>query len=400
MKNQKYLVLNAGSSSIKFQLYSVNGNKEEVVAKGLIERIGVDGVTTIKFNGHEHVYKDKLKNHEEGINFLFKSLTNLKVIESFKDIKAIGHRVVHGGPSLTKSMLIDAKVLKEIELACDIAPLHNPPALKVIEACKKKTTCKNVAVFDTAFHATIPSNNYLYGIKKEWSDKYKVKRYGFHGISYQYILANLEKILKKDKSKINAIVCHLGNGASVTAIKEGKSYNTSMGFTPSEGLIMGTRAGDIDFMIIEYIAKKINKSTADVINMLNKESGILGLTTKSPDFRDLSKGFLAKDKTHVQAMEVFISRIVKYIAWYANEFENGKIDALVFTAGMGENAALLRELVASKLNTLPVKLDKKANESSYSDYELISAKSSKTKVFKIRTNEELMILKDTIKLSK
>ena len=391
------LVINCGSSSLKYQL--INSETEGVLAKGLCERIGIDGMLTYQPEGGEKEKSEiAMPTHTEAINAVLAALTNEKsgVIKSLSEVGAVGHRVVHGGEKFTSSCLINDESMKAIEECNDLAPLHNPANLIGIRACQELMPgVPMVAVFDTAFHQTMPDVAYTYGIPYEYYEKYKVRRYGFHGTSHSYVSKRTAEIVGKPYDQMKIIVCHLGNGASISAVNCGKSVDTSMGLTPLEGLVMGTRSGDIDPAIMEYIAKKEDLDIAGVMNVLNKKSGLEGISGLSSDFRDLTAGAKEGNKRAIAAIEVFCYRVAKYVGSYAAAM-NG-VDAIAFTAGIGENVGLVREKVCSYLGYLGITLDAEANAKSGDDC-VISAADSKVKVAVIPTNEELAICRETVAL--
>lgn len=392
------LVINCGSSSLKFQL--INSESEEVLAKGLCERIGIDGRLTYQPEGGEKEVSDKaMPTHTEAIQFVIEALTNDKtgVVKSLDEIGAVGHRVVHGGEKFASSVVITDEVLKAIEECNDLAPLHNPANLIGINACQKLMPgTPMVAVFDTAFHQTMPERAYLYGLPYEYYEKYAVRRYGFHGTSHSFVSKHAAEFLGLDLEHSKIIVAHLGNGASVSAVENGKCVDTSMGLTPLEGLVMGTRSGDMDPAIMEYIAKKEDLDIAGVMNVLNKKSGVLGLSKNlSSDFRDLEEGMNSGNKYAKAAMEVFCYRVAKYIGSYAAAM-NG-VDAIAFTAGIGENSGTVRKMVLAYLGYLGIELDEEANQKRGED-QVISTADSKVKAAVIPTNEELAIARETVAL--
>ncbi len=392
------LVINCGSSSLKFQL--INSDSEEVLAKGLCERIGIDGRLTYQPEGGEKEISDKaMPTHTEAIQFVIDALTNEKtgVVKSLDEIGAVGHRVVHGGEKFANSVVITDEVVKAIEECNDLAPLHNPANLIGISACQKLMPgTPMVAVFDTAFHQTMPEKAYLYGLPYEYYEKYAVRRYGFHGTSHSFVSKHAAQFLGLDLDNSKIIVAHLGNGASISAVLNGKCVDTSMGLTPLEGLVMGTRSGDMDPAIMEYIAKKEDLDIAGVMNVLNKKSGVLGLSKNlSSDFRDLEEGMNNGNKYAKAAMEVFCYRVAKYIGSYVAAM-NG-VDAIAFTAGIGENAGTVRKMVVSYLGYLGITLDEEANKKRGEDL-VISTADSKVKVAVIPTNEELAIARETVAL--
>ena len=395
------LVINCGSSSLKFQL--INAESEEVLAKGLCERIGIDGRLTYQPAGGEKEISEKaMPTHTEAIQFVIDALTNEKtgVVKSLSEIGAVGHRIVHGGEKFASSVVITEEVKKAVEECNDLAPLHNPANLIGVEACEKLMPgTPMVAVFDTAFHQTMPEKAYMYGLPYEYYEKYKVRRYGFHGTSHSYVSKKAAEVMGKAYDEVKTIVCHLGNGASVSAVLNGKSVDTSMGLTPLEGLVMGTRSGDIDPAIMEFIAQKENLDIEGIMNVLNKKSGVFGLSGEiSSDFRDLTGAMAEGDKKAKIALEVFAYRVAKYIGAYAAAM-NG-VDDIVFTAGIGENVSYVREQVCSYLGYLGVELDPDANEKFRGEQGEITKLGCKVRVFVIPTNEELAIARETLALVK
>lgn len=399
MKDMNILVINCGSSSLKFQL--INSGTEEVIAKGLCERIGIEGsqITYAPAGGEKVVTVTPMENHTTAIRLVIDALTDEKcgVVKSLDEIGAVGHRLVHGGEKFASSTLINDEVLKAIEDCNDLAPLHNPANLIGIRACQElMPDTPMVAVFDTAFHQTMPREAYLYGIPYRYYEDYKVRRYGFHGTSHSYVSHRAARMLDRSYEDLKVIVCHLGNGASVSAVKNGKCVDTSMGLTPLEGLIMGTRSGDLDPAIIEYLCNKEKKSVQEILNVLNKESGVLGLSGGfSSDFRDLEKAYNAGEDSAIRTMNAFAYRIVKYIGAYAAAM-NG-VDAICFTAGIGENNPLIRRMITSYLGYLGITLDEEANGKRGEDM-IISTADSKVKLLVIPTNEELAIARETAAL--
>ena len=395
------LVINCGSSSLKFQL--INAESEEVLAKGLCERIGIDGRLTYQPAGGEKEISEKaMPTHTEAIQFVIDALTNEKtgVVKSLSEIGAVGHRIVHGGEKFASSVVITEEVKKAVEECNDLAPLHNPANLIGVEACEKLMPgTPMVAVFDTAFHQTMPEKAYMYGLPYEYYEKYKVRRYGFHGTSHSYVSKKAAEVMGKAYDEVKTIVCHLGNGASVSAVLNGKSVDTSMGLTPLEGQVMGTRSGDIDPAIMEFIAQKENLDIEGIMNVLNKKSGVFGLSGEiSSDFRDLTGAMAEGDKKAKIALEVFAYRVAKYIGAYAAAM-NG-VDDIVFTAGIGENVSYVREQVCSYLGYLGVELDPDANEKFRGEQGEITKPGCKVRVFVIPTNEELAIARETLALVK
>lgn len=396
----KILVINCGSSSLKYQL--IDMSNEEVLAKGLVERIGIEGAR-IK---HETTGKEKqvietpMQDHKRALELVMESLTNSEygAISSLDEISAVGHRVVHGGEDFAESVVIDDEVMKAIEDNVEVAPLHNPPNIMGIKACEKLLpNVKQVAVFDTAFHQTMPEVNYIYALPYEYYEKYKVRRYGFHGTSHKYITARAAEMLNIDKDKVNLITCHLGNGSSIAAIKEGKSIDTSMGFTPLEGLAMGTRSGDLDPAILSFIMEKENLDAEEMNNVLNKKSGVLGISGVSSDFRDIEDEAAKGNHRAQLALDIFEQRVRKYIGAYMSELDH--VDGIVFTAGVGENSIEMRKSIAGGLKSLGVEIDDERNNVRGED-RIISSDNSKIKVLVVPTNEELMIAIDTLNLIK
>jgi len=393
------LVVNCGSSSLKFQL--INYDNRDVLAKGLCERIGIDGRLVYEpKNGEKEVTEAAMPTHVEAIQMVLDALVNEKsgVIKSLEEVDAIGHRVLHGGMKITNSVIIDDEVIKVIEECADLGPLHNPANLMGINACMKLMPgVPNVAVFDTAFHQTMPPKAYMYGLPYEYYEKYKVRRYGFHGTSHSFVSKRAAELLGKAYDETKTIVCHLGNGSSVTAVLNGKSVDTSMGLTPLEGLVMGTRCGDIDPAIMEFLAHKLDLDVDGVMKILNKDSGVYGLSGGlSSDFRDLTDASLAGDKKAQIAMEVFSYRVAKYIGAYVAVM-NG-VDDIVFTAGIGENDDIVREQVCSYLGYLGIEFNTELNKGLRGKETELSMPGSKVKVFVIPTNEELAIARETLEL--
>lgn len=392
------LVINCGSSSLKYQLLDMK--EENLLAKGLVERIGNEG-SRIK---HELAGKEKviievaMEDHKKALELVLHAIVdeNHGAIKSMDEIGAVGHRVVHGGEDFANSVIIDDTVMEAIEKNSELAPLHNPPNIMGIQACRElMPDTPMVAVFDTAFHQTIPADNFIYAIPFDYYEKYKIRRYGFHGTSHKYVSLRAAEILGRDIKDLNIITAHLGNGSSVTAIKGGISVDTSMGFTPLEGLAMGTRSGDIDPAIIPFIMEKENLSFDDVNQMLNKKSGVLGISGVSSDFRDLETAAEEGNKRARLALEVFANRVRKYIGGYTAE--TCGVDVLVFTAGIGENSDYVRELICDGLECLNIVLDKELNKVRGKEA-IISKNVSSTIIMVIPTNEELMIARDTLEL--
>lgn len=399
MKDINVLVINCGSSSLKFQL--INSKSEAVIAKGLCERIGIEGsqMTYTPAGGVKQETVTPMKDHTEAIRLVLGALTDKEngVVKSLDEIGAVGHRLVHGGENFASSTLITDEVIKAIEECNDLAPLHNPANLIGISACKELMPNTPMAgVFDTAFHQTMPEEAYLYGLPYHYYEDYKVRRYGFHGTSHSYVSARAAEVVGKAYEDLKIIVCHLGNGASVSAVKNGKCVDTSMGLTPLEGLIMGTRSGDIDPAIIEFLCNKENKSVQEIMNVLNKKSGVFGLSGDfSSDFRDLEKAYRAGEAFAQRTMKAFAYRVAKYIGAYAAAM-NG-VDVICFTAGIGENSPFIRTMVCSYLGYLGIELDEEANVKRGEEVE-ITTPESRTKVLVIPTNEELAIARETVAL--
>ena len=393
------LVINCGSSSLKYQL--INSETEGVLAKGLCERIGIDGMLTYQPEGGEKEKSEiAMPTHTEAINAVLAALTNEKsgVIKSLSEVGAVGHRVVHGGEKFTSSCLINDESMKAIEECNDLAPLHKPANLIGIRACQELMPgVPMVAVFDTAFHQTMPDVAYTYGIPYEYYEKYKVRRYGFHGTSHSYVSKRTAEIVGKPYDQMKIIVCHLGNGASISAVNCGKSVDTSMGLTPLEGLVMGTRSGDLDPAIIDFVGKKECLSLDEMNEVLNKKSGMLGISGVSSDGRDLEAAAETGNKRAQLALDVFDYRVIKYIGAYAAAM-NG-VDAIAFTAGIGENNIKMRKDVCSSLTYLGVKLDEEKNNVR-GEERIISADDSKVQVLLVPTNEELAIARETLALGK
>jgi len=395
------LVINCGSSSLKFQL--INAETENVLAKGLCERIGIDGRLTYQPAGGEKEKSDlAMPTHTEAIQFVIDALTNEKtgVVKSLDEIGAVGHRLVHGGEKFASSVVITDEVKKAVEECNDLAPLHNPANLIGVAACEKLMPgTPMVAVFDTAFHQTMPEKAYMYGLPYEYYEKYKVRRYGFHGTSHSFVSKRAAEVMGKSYDEVKTIVCHLGNGSSVSAVLNGKCVDTSMGLTPLEGLVMGTRSGDIDPAIMEFIAKKENLDIEGVMEVLNKKSGVFGISGGlSSDFRDLTDAMNAGDKKAKIAMDVFSYRVAKYIGSYAAAM-NG-VDDIVFTAGIGENDDYVRQEVCKYLGYLGVDFDFEVNTGLRGKEAELTKEGSKVKVFVIPTNEELAIARETLALVK
>ncbi len=389
------LVINCGSSSIKYQL--INREKRKVLAKGPLEKIGKASSWQIHhIEGKVVKRQDEVTNYEEGLKSILALLLDKKrgVIKDASEISAVGHRIVHGGEDFFHSVLIDDEVIKTIKSYISLAPLHNPPNLAGIKAARSLLPdAPQVAVFDTAFHQTLPEKAFLYALPYQYYEKYKIRRYGFHGTSHRYIVERAAKFLKKPLKELKIITCHLGNGCSITAIDKGKSIDTSMGFTPLEGLIMGTRCGDIDAAAVLFLMEKENLTTAQMDNLLNKQSGLLGISGISNDLREVQKWVVKGDPRAKLALEVFAYRIKKYIGAYGAVL--GGLDALIFSAGIGENEANIRDKVCQGLEFLGVYLDKKKNRARSKASRFISTESSPAKILVIPTNEEEMIAEGT-----
>lgn len=393
----KIIAVNAGSSSLKFQLLEMPA--ENVLISGIVERIGIDNsVLKIKLNGDKIEELVEVKNHSVAVELLLKKLLDLKVVNSLDEIEGVGHRVVHGGEKFSDSVVISDTVIKVIEDVSGLAPLHNPANLTGIKAFQKALPhIKGVAVFDTAFHQTMTEEVYLYGVPYDWYEKYGVRKYGFHGTSHKFVSLRAAELLGKKPEEVNIVVLHLGNGASLCAVKGGVSVDTSMGFTPLAGILMGTRSGDIDPAIVEFISEKENKTVKEVINDLNKKSGYIGISRNSSDSRDLWTATHAGDRQSFLAIQKQVKMICDYIAAYYVTM--GSIDAICFTAGVGENAIFTRQLISNRLAPLGVKLDIERNFVRGIE-RLISTDDSKVALFLLPTNEEVMIARDTLRLTK
>ena len=394
------LVINCGSSSLKYQL--IDSESEKVLAKGLCERIGIDGrLVYTPAGGEKEITNAPMPTHTEAIQLVLDALTNEKtgVIKSLDEVGAVGHRLVHGGEKFASSVVITDEVIAAVEECNDLAPLHNPANLIGVDACKKcMPGVPMVGVFDTAFHQTMPKEAYMYALPYEYYEKYKVRRYGFHGTSHSFVSKRTAEFLGKDVKDMKIVVCHLGNGSSISAVKYGESIDTSMGLTPLEGVPMGTRSGDLDPAILEFLAKKEDKDIFQLVNILNKKSGVFGLSGElSSDFRDLEDAAAEGNEQAQLARDVFTYNVAKYVGAYAAAM-NG-IDAIAFTAGVGENDHLVREDVVARLGFLGVELDKEANKKRGID-NIISTPDSKVTVCVIPTNEELAIARETLALVK
>ncbi len=392
------LVINCGSSSLKFQL--IDSDSEKCIAKGLCERIGIDGsISYTPDGGEKETRQIAMPDHTEAIRLVLEALTNEKtgVVKSLSEIGAVGHRIVHGGEKFASSTVITDEVIEAIRECNDLAPLHNPANLIGIDACRKlMPTTPMVAVFDTAFHQTMPPKAYMYGLPYAYYEKYKVRRYGFHGTSHAYVSKRAAEFLGKNYEDLKIIVCHLGNGASVSAVSGGKCVDTSMGLTPLEGLIMGTRSGDLDPAILDFLASKENLTLPEVMNVLNKKSGVYGLSGDlSSDFRDLEAAHNEGNEKATLALQTYCYRVAKYIGSYVAAL-NG-VDVICFTAGIGENAPIVRSWVCEYLGYLGISIDEEANHKRGMEI-AISTPESRTKVLVIPTNEELAIARETLRL--
>jgi acetate kinase len=394
----KILVLNCGSSSVKYQVF--NMEDESVLAKGLAERISLEGSRIVhqRFNNDKKIIDVDLPTHKRAIEVILNLLIDSEngVLKSLDELDAVGHRIVHGGEKFVESAYIDDESYKAIKECESLAPLHNPYHVMGIDACNSLIPkVPQVAVFDTSFHQTIPSYAYLYAVPYEWYEKYRIRRYGFHGTSHWYVSKRVSELMGRSYEELKIITCHLGNGASITAIKNGKSIDTSMGYTPLEGLVMGTRSGDIDPAIIFSIMEKEGYSYKEIDNILNKKSGVLGISGISSDFRDLEEAAEKGNQRAKLALDIYVYRIKKYIgAYYAIL---GGLDALVFTAGIGERSPIIRKMVCDGLEHLGIKIDLKLNECKGEERK-ISSSDSKVEVWVVPTNEELMIARETLRV--
>lgn len=391
----KILSVNAGSSSLKFRLYEMP--EENLLISGVFERIGIEGsFYTIKYNGEKIKKEVELKNHKDAFNYLVSELLENKVVTSLEEIKGIGHRAVQGGSSYNKAVFADEEVISNLEKYISIAPLHNPATIIGIKAANETLpNAKGVVVFDTAFHQTMPEENFLYAVPYEWYTKYDVRRYGFHGTSHRYVSMRMNEILGRNDTKL--ITCHIGNGGSISAVLNGKCLNTSMGFTPNAGLVMGSRSGDIDASIIPYMEKTLGKTSSEIDIILNKESGLLGISGVSSDARDIEDGIKQGNERCILANKMYVRRVIDYIAKYYVEL--GGCDAIIFTAGVGENGIQTRKEIIEGLKVLGVTLNEENNNTRGEEIK-ISGDDSKIDVWVIPTDEELMIAKDTYFLVK
>ncbi len=390
----KILVINCGSSSLKYQLFQMEN--EEVLAKGLVERIGISGSILTHRVGEEKFIKEApMDNHTDAIKYVIEALLDKDhgVISNMSEINAVGHRAVHGGEKYSKSALVTDEVIKDLEEFSKLAPLHNPANVIGIKACKEiMNDVPMVVVFDTSFHQTMPKEAFMYAIPYEIYEKYGVRKYGFHGTSHNYVAHKAAEFLGKDIKDMKIVTCHLGNGASICAVKDGISIDTSMGFTPLEGIVMGTRTGDIDPAVIPFLVQEMGKSVDEILNIFNKKSGVLGLSGVSSDFRDIEDAAQKGNERAKLALDVYNYRVKKYIGSYAAAM--GGLDCIVFTAGLGENGASTREECCEGLEFLGVKVDKELNKVR-GELKVISTDDSKVKVVLVPTNEELMIARDT-----
>ena len=391
----KILSVNCGSSSLKFQMYEMP--EEKVLISGVFERIGSqNSFYTVKFNGEKIKKETEILEHSKAVEILIEELFNYNVVVNLDEIKAVGHRVVHGGDKYAQSTVITDEVMETIEELIPLAPLHNPANLMGIKAFKENIpNAMSVAVFDTAFPQTMPMESFLYGVPYEWYTDYKVRRYGFHGISHDYVTDTMKKELGKEE--VNLITCHLGNGSSIFAIKDSKCYNSSLGFSPNSGLMMGTRCGDVDTFIIPYVMKQSGKSFEEVMDILNKQSGLLGVSGVSSDSRDIEDGIKDGNERCILAQKLFVQRVCEYIVkfWY----QLGRVDAICFAGGIGENSIMTRKQIIDNLKQLGVKLDESANDVR-GEFRLITSDDSTIPCYIIPTDEEVMIARDTYEFAK
>ena len=396
----KYLCINAGSSSLKYQLFEMP--EEKVIISGVFEKIGLkDSFWTTKINGEKIKGEKYLKDHSDAVEVLLDELVKNKAVKNLKEIVGVGHRVLHGGEKYSDSVLITDEVINDIKDLTKLGPLHHPGNLAGIESLKEVLPdVPMVAVYDTAFHQTMPKENFMYPVPYEWYLNYGVRKYGFHGTSHKYITTVMKE--KLGKEKVNLIICHIGSGASISAVKDGKCFDTTMGITPLDGLMMGTRSGSIDPSILEYVCKESGESISDITNALNKKSGLLGISGFS-DSRDVEVAASKGDERAILALKMYNDRVSKYIADYFIELE-GNVDAIIFTAGVGENGCEARSEIIKKLAPIGIMLDEEENSqiASYKDKNegIISSKESRVPVWVVPTNEELMIIKDTYKFVK
>lgn len=394
----KILIINCGSSSLKYQVFDMTN--EEVLGKGLVERIGIEGSKlTQKVNGEKYIIEEAMPDHKTAMKYVFDSVIDKDhgILESLDEIGAIGHRVLHGGEELTDSTIIDEKVKATIKEYIKFGPLHNPANLMGIEACESIVPGKpNVAVFDTAFHQTMPASSYMYGIPYKYYEKYRIRKFGFHGTSHKYITGRTAELMGIEKDDLNVITVHLGNGSSLAAVKNGKCVDTTMGLTPLEGLIMGTRSGDLDPTVLTFLMEEENMTPQEMNQMLNKESGVYGVSEQSSDFRDLEDAAIAGDERATLTLEMFVNRARRFLGGYMLEL--GRVDAISFAGGIGENSDIMRADILEGLEEYGIILDKERNKTRSES--LISTDDSKVKVYVVETDEELMIARDTYNLVK
>ena len=394
----KTIAVNAGSSTVKFKLFDMPS--ENVVAEGLIERIGMqEGHAKIKYgDGQVHDEKRPFKDHGEAVSYLLDQLINLKIVQDYSEITAVGHRVVAGGEFFKDSAVIDDDVMKKIDELAEYAPLHDPAELEGIKAFKKVLpNAFAVAVFDTSFHADMPKMNALYSVPYEWYEKYGARKYGAHGTSHRYVAAQAAKMLGKPLEDLKLITMHIGAGASITAIKDGKSYDTSMGFTPLAGITMATRSGDVDPSLVAFVEEKTGMSSDEMIDTLNHKSGLLGISELSPDMRDILDAADKGNEKAQLALDIYVNRIKRYLGAYIAEMDG--VDAIVFTAGVGENSIPVRKLITDNMDCFGIKIDQEKNKCHGVQRDL-SAPDAKVKTLLIPTNEELMIVRDIERLKK
>lgn len=387
--------INAGSSSLKFQLIEMP--EEKVIAKGLVERIGIDhSLLELEYNGETYEVREDIPNHERAVELLFEQLQEHNVIDNYDDITGVGHRVLNGGEDIKDSTLVTEELIERVEELSELAPLHNPPQAQVMRVFKDKLPkATMVAVFDTTFHTSLPAENYLYSIPTEYYEEYGVRKYGAHGTSHKYVAERAAEMLDRPLEELKLITCHLGNGASITAVENGQSVDTSMGFTPLAGITMGTRSGDIDVSILPYLMEKLNLTdVSDMIDILNKQSGVLGLSGVSSDMRDVEGAANEGNERAILALDIYVNRIQKYIGQYIATM-NG-VDGIVFTAGVGENSAYMRDRIIKGISWFGIELDSKANDTR--EEAIISSKDSKVAVLNIPTNEEIAIARDVERL--
>jgi acetate kinase len=393
----KIISVNAGSSSLKFQLFVMPN--ETVLTSGIIERIGLtDGVFTIKFNGEKVTFTQSIPDHKVAVALVLEALIKHKIVDSLEEIKGVGHRVVHGGEVYAASVELNEDVEKAVEALAELAPLHNPANLVGFRAFKKELpNARHVAVFDTAFHQTMEDDIYLYPIPYEYYENYKIRRYGFHGTSHYYVSQRVAQLMNKKADEINVITCHLGNGASIAAVKGGISVNTSMGFTPLAGIMMGTRSGDIDPAIITFLMGKLNKSAEAIIDILNKKSGMLGVSGISSDARDIENGIVAGNPRAKLTRNLYANRVAQTIGSYFVQL--GHVDAMVFTGGLGENDVMVREAIIDRVSeAMGINLNRELNLKTRGKEVCLSDEKSKTAVWIVPTNEELVIAQDTLRI--